>query len=105
VLPEQPVVDEDRRRLAARVICASSGPLRDTLSEYTVVTVTGDGRAHAVGTVFDRHSSAIAEATRLADTSGVLAYSVRRNADDSFTVYGGTTQIATLNVSEASRAA
>lgn len=94
---------DDARVLAARVVLAVADALKRSPSEYTVGTVTDDGRAHSIGVVFDRHSSAIAEATAIADTASVLAYSVRQNADDSFTVYGGSATIATLNTAEAAR--
>lgn len=94
----------DRTALAARVVIAVAKDLRDSQSDYTVATITNDGRAHPLRTYFDRHSSAIDAATNIADTCPVLAYSVRQNADDSFTVYGGPAQVATLNVAEAERA-
>ena len=83
-----------QRDIAARIVNAIAENWRSP-SPYTFVTVADNGTVRLSHTYYDRLSSAVNNATLNADLYGLLAYSVRRNVDGSFTVFGGPTVILT----------
>lgn len=78
---------DDRERLASVVASAGAYWLhRDGV--HAVVTLDAAGKPWSPGTVYERRSSAQAQATRYADTLDVLAYVVSRH-DGNLTVWAG----------------